>query len=194
MDRCGERPLILVDADDNPGAGAAGDSTEVLRLLLDRGVTEVCAGPLWDPIAVRFCFEAGVGARPQLRVGGKVGPDSGWPLDLQVEVLALRRGHHQRIGGVDAPLGDAAAVRFDGITLLLVSVRDQAYHPSLFGGLGIDCAVQRFIVLKSSQQFRLGFDAITERIFMLRRPSRGAPGLRHVQRPIWPLDEDFTLS
>jgi microcystin degradation protein MlrC len=192
--RCGERPLILVDADDNPGAGAAGDSTEVLRLLLDRGVTEVCAGPLWDPIAVRFCFEAGVGARLQLRVGGKVGPDSGWPLDLQVEVLALRRGHHQRIGGVDAPLGDAAAVRFDGITLVLVSVRDQAYHPSLFGGLGIDCAVQRFIVLKSSQQFRLGFDAITERIFMLRRPSRGAPGLRHVQRPIWPLDEDFTLS
>jgi microcystin degradation protein MlrC len=188
-----QRPLILVDADDNPGAGAAGDSTEVLRLLLDRGVTEVCAGPLWDPVAVRFCFDAGVGARLQLRVGGKVGPDSGLPLDVLAEVVALRRQHHQRIGSIDAPLGDAAAICFAGITLVLCSVRDQAYGPSLFSGLGIDCAAQRFIVLKSSQQFHLGFDAITERSFMLRRPSRGAQGLHRVQRPLWPLDEEFTL-
>jgi len=189
-----ERPLILVDADDNPGGGAAGDNTELLRMLLDRGITEVCAGPLWDPVAVRFCFDAGVGARLQLRVGGKVGPDSGWPLDLQAEVVALKHGHHQRIGGIEAPLGDAAAVSFAGITLVLASVRDQAYDPSLFSGLGIDCAAHRVIVLKSSQQFHLGFDTITARAFMLRRASRGAPGLRHVQRPLWPLDEDFTLS
>ncbi|MBC7941172.1 MAG: M81 family metallopeptidase, partial [Chitinophagaceae bacterium] len=192
-----ERPLILVDADDNPGSGAAGDNTELLRMLLDRNVDEVCAGPLWDPMAVRFCFDAGVGARLPLRVGGKVGLDSGLPLDVRAEVIALKRGHHQRIGGFDTPLGDAAAIVFSGITLVLVSVRDQAYDPSLFSGLGIDCATQRLIVLKSLQQFHLGFDAITERVFMLRRPSRttsdAAQGLRHAQRPLWPLDEGFTL-
>jgi microcystin degradation protein MlrC len=188
-----ERPLILVDADDNPGAGAGGDSTELPRLLLERGVSEVCAGPLWDPIAVRFCFDAGVGARLQLRIGGKVGPESGLPLDVRADVVALRRQHHQRIGSIDAPLGDAAAITFSGITLVLCSVRDQAYDPSLFSGLGIDCAAQRFIVLKSSQQFHLGFDAITERSVMLRRPSRGAQGLQRVQRPLWPLDEEFAL-
>ena len=189
-----ERPFILVDADDNPGAGAAGDNTEVLRMLLNQGVMEVCAGPLWDPVAVRFCFDAGVGARLKLRVGGKVGPDSGFPLDVQAEVLALQRDHHQPVGSFDAPLGDSAAIAFAGIKLVLTSVRDQAYSPGLFGGLGIDCSQFRFIVLKSSQQFHLGFDAITETSLLLRRPQRGVESLRHVQRPIWPLDEDFTLT
>lgn len=186
-------PQILVDVDDNPGGGAGGDNTEVLRLLLDRGVKEVCAGPLWDPLAVRFCFDAGVGARLRLRIGGKVGLDSGAPLDVHAEVLALQRNHHQRVGSLDAPLGDAAAVCFEGIEVVLTSVRDQAYDPSLFGGLGIDCAARRFIVLKSAQQFHLGFDSVTTQARALRRPTRGPDAFQRVRRPLWPLDEDFRL-
>lgn len=188
------RPQILLDVDDNPGGGAGGDNAEVLRLLLARGVTDVCAGPLWDPLAVRFCFDAGTGARLRLRIGGKVGPESGMPLDVHAEVLALQPNHHQRVGGLDAPLGDAAAIAFDGITLVLTSLRDQAYDPSLFGGLGVDCTAHRFIVLKSAQQFHLGFDAVTTRVMALRRPPRGAEAFRRVRRPLWPLDEDFRLT
>jgi len=188
-----QQPVILVDADDNPGGGAAGDGTQVLQLLREHGVRDACVGPLWDPLAVRLCFEAGVGARLALRIGGKVGPDSGMPLDVQVEVRALVRDHHQLAAGVRAPLGDSAAVAFDGIELVLTSLRDQAYDPTLFSGLGIDCARHRFIVLKSAQQYRLGFDAVTTQHVVLRRPPREALELRHVKRPMWPLDEDFEL-
>jgi microcystin degradation protein MlrC len=187
------RPQILVDVDDTPGGGAGGDNTEVLRLLLSRGVKEVCAGPLWDPLAVRFCFDAGVGARLRLRIGGKVSIDSGAPLDVHAEVLALQRYHHQRVGSLDAPLGDAAAVCFEGIEVVLTSVRDQAYDPSLFSGLGIDCTARRFIVLKSAQQFHLGFDAVTTQARALRRPARAPDAFQRVRRPLWPLDEDYRL-
>jgi microcystin degradation protein MlrC len=187
------RPQILVDVDDTPGGGAGGDNTEVLRLLLSRGVKEVCAGPLWDPLAVRFCFDAGVGARLRLRIGGKVSLDSGAPLDVHAEVLALQRNHHQRVGSLYAPLGDAAAVCFEGIEVVLTSVRDQAYAPSLFSGLGIDCTTRRFIVLKSAQQFHLGFDAVTTQARALRRPARGPDAFQRVRRPLWPLDEDYRL-
>ena len=186
-------PLILVDADDNPGSGAAGDNTELLRLMLARGVGDACLGPLWDPLAVRLCFEAGAGAQLRLRVGGKVGPDSDQPLDLQVQVLALAQGHHQVVAGVPAPLGDCAAVRCQGIDIVLTSVRDQAYDPTLFTGLGIDCTLRRFIVLKSAQQFHLGFDAVTTHSVTLRRPRREGTGPTQIARPMWPLDEDFEL-
>lgn len=186
------RPRILVEPDDNPGGGAAGDGTQLLALLLEKGVQDACMGPLWDPVAVRLCFEAGVGARLPLRVGGKVGPDSGMPLDVQAEVLALTRDHHQQVGGVQVPLGDSAAIAFDGITLVLTSLRDQAYDPSLFSGLGLDCSRYAFIVLKSAQQFRLGFDAVTIEHVMLRRPPRELK-MQRVNRPMWPLDEDFDL-
>ena len=43
--------------------GAAGDATFILRRVLERGLTGVAMGPLWDPLAARCAFEAGVGAR-----------------------------------------------------------------------------------------------------------------------------------
>lgn len=185
-------PVILVDADDNPGSGAAGDSADVIRMLLARGVQGACIGPLWDPLAVRFCFDAGVGARLRLRIGGKVGPASGPPLDVTAEVVALARDHRQRVGGVESPLGDSAAVAFDGLEVVLTSVRDQAYDPSLFGGLGIDCAARRWIVLKSVQQFHLGFDAVSRHVHVLRRAPPGAAPVR-ARRPMWPYDDPPAL-
>ena len=183
------RPVILADVDDNPGGGAAGDNTEVIRLLLGRGVQDACVGPLWDPVAVRMCFDAGVGARLALRIGGKVGEDSGAPLDVKATVTALRENHAQQVGGVLAPLGDCAAIAFQGIEVVLCSIRDQAYDPSLFAGLGIDCTRRRFIVLKSAQQFRIGFDAVSEHVFTLRRPAPGGAVFQRIRRPMWPFDE-----
>ena len=55
-------PVVLADGADNPGGGASGDSTFVLRRMLERGIANACLGPLWDPVAVRIAFDAGVGA------------------------------------------------------------------------------------------------------------------------------------
>ena len=186
-------PIMLVDADDNPGGGAPGDNTEVLRHLLDQGMTDACFGPLWDPVVVRFCFDAGVGAKLTLRLGGKTGIASGVPFDTVAEVTALTRDHAQRIDGVEAPLGDAAALLVGGIAVVVVSIRDPAYAPGLFEGVGIECRARRYIAVKSQQQFHLGFDAVTDRVVMLRRSASTREPV-HVTRPLWPLDPDFILS
>jgi microcystin degradation protein MlrC len=188
-----ERPVLLADVDDNPGGGASGDATTVLALLLEQGIGDTCLGPLWDPQAVRFCFDAGVGAQLALRIGGKVGPASGQPLDVRARVLALRADHAQVVRGVRAPLGDCAAVEVRGIEVVLCSVRDQAYEPGLFAGLGIDCAARRFIVVKSAQQYHLGFDAVTAVSLPLRSADRTARSYTCLNRPMWPLDEEFEL-
>jgi microcystin degradation protein MlrC len=77
----GECPVVLADGADNPGGGAPGDSTFILRRMIERGIGNACIGPLWDPIAARIAFDAGVGATLMLRIGGKIGPLSGQPLD-----------------------------------------------------------------------------------------------------------------
>ena len=182
-------PVILADTTDNPGGGNAGDDMTVLRALRDAKMAPACGGPIWDPQATRFCFEAGVGAHISLRVGGKTGPGSGPPLDLEGEVVGLRRGATQRIGGFDAPLGDIAAFKADGLTLVLSTLRDQAYHPSLFEHLGIDLDTQRFVVVKSSQQFRIGFEPRAGRIISVSRP-RANLIYRKRPRPMWPFELD----
>ena len=62
-------PVVLADGADNPGGGAPGDSTFILRRLLERGIGNAALGPLWDPVAARIAFEAGEGARLPLRIG-----------------------------------------------------------------------------------------------------------------------------
>lgn len=190
--RSKKRPVIIADTSDNPGGGAAGDDTRLLRAMLDRGMQDICAGPLWDPQAVQFCFEAGVGAALPLRVGGKCGPESGAPLDLDGCVIGLARGATQRIGDFRAPLGDVAAYKAGGLTLLLSSLRDQGYDPGVFTQLGIPLQHSRFIVVKSSQQFRLGFERLGGRILSIAQPAQRI--YRKRPRPLWPFEDSTPVA
>jgi microcystin degradation protein MlrC len=188
-------PVILADSSDNPGGGAACDSTFVLRALFDRNIGNVAFGMVWDPQAAQIAASAGVGARIPLRVGGKVGPQSGQPVDLDVEVLAVRTDAVQADIGSDGsdPLGLAVAVRAAGIDIVINSIRQQTYSPDCFTQLGIEPANKDIVVVKSSQHFRAGFDRFGGPSIYCNAPGSlnldlGALPYRHIRRPIWPLD------
>jgi len=70
----GKARWILADVADNAGGGAPGDSTVFLRRISSAASATVASGFYWDPIAVKFCMEAGLGATFDLRMGGKTGP------------------------------------------------------------------------------------------------------------------------
>ncbi|HEY1132156.1 MAG TPA: M81 family metallopeptidase [Roseateles sp.] len=189
------RPVVLADTADNAGGGAAGDSTFVLRELLERGIRDVALGMIWDPQAVAIATSAGAGARLPLRIGGKVGPMSGDPVDLDVEVLACRPDARQRSltpGGTDA-LGPAVAVRAGGIDIVLNSVRQQVFSPDCFTELGVTPGDKRLVVVKSTQHFRSGFDAMAATVVYADSPGSlqsdlGRLPYKHLPRPVWPLD------
>jgi len=64
------RPLVLADVSDNAGGGAASDSTFLLDAMIKQRVKDVAIGMFWDPMVVRLAFEAGEGARLDVRLGG----------------------------------------------------------------------------------------------------------------------------
>jgi len=188
-------PVVIADGSDNPGGGAASDSTFVLHAMLARGVENAAFGLLWDPQAAAIAAAAGIGARLALRFGGKVGPMSGPPVDATVQVLAVREDGAQR--GLDGhaidPLGLAVAIRVDGIDVVLNSRRQQTFSPDCFSALGIDIAARRLVVVKSSQHFRAGFDPIARATVYCDAPGSLNGDLaqlpyRHLHRPLWPLD------
>ncbi|HEX3139836.1 MAG TPA: M81 family metallopeptidase, partial [Rhizobacter sp.] len=154
--------VVLADSADNPGGGAACDSTFILRALLERRVRDAALGMIWDPQAVAIAMSAGVGARLSLRLGGKVGPMSGEPLDLDVEVLACRSDASQGglVPGSRDPLGAAVALRVQGVDVVLNSIRQQVFSPDCFTEMGIDLKSKRLVVVKSTQHFRAGFDSL----------------------------------
>jgi microcystin degradation protein MlrC len=187
-------PVVIADPSDNAGGGAPSDSTPILHRLLARKVESAALGPIWDPVAVRFCFDAGEGARFPLRFGGKTAVTSGAPVDAQVEVLKLMRDNFQTFGRAKVPLGDCAAIRAGGVDVVLISSRTQALGTDLFTNLGVDLAQKRIVVVKSTNHFHAAFSKVASEILYcdsdgpIPRDHRKVPYTR-VQRPIWPLDE-----
>ena len=173
-------PVVVADQADNAGGGAPSDSTFVLRELLARGVTDAAIGMFWDPIAVRVAQAAGEGARLQLRLGGKMGPMSGDPLDLEVTVTRIREGMFQEWPQGENPpirqfVGDAVALHCQGIDIVVNTERGQVFGPMAFSELDIDLASKRLIVVKSTQHFYAGFAPLASEIVYMSAPGAIAP-------------------
>ena len=186
-------PVVIADSSDNPGGGAAGDSTHLLRAMLDHGTTDAVFGMLWDPPAVAQAAKAGVGATLPLRLGGKIGPHSGQPLDLEATVLAHRTDAKQKIFGGDLALGEAVAIEAGGIRIVVNSVRQQVVDPACFTALGLDPWSSRYVVVKSAQHFYEHFAPRARAVLYVDAPGVVTNDYRrlpyeHLGRPVWPLD------
>lgn len=189
-------PVIIADASDNPGGGAAGDATFILHRMSERAVRDAAIGMIWDPQAVEIATSAGIGSVLKMPIGGKTGTQSGSPIEHEVTVIGVSENLLQRRPGDYPPfsMGAAAAVETNGLTILLASVREQTFAPECFTGLGVDPVSMKILVVKSSQHFCARFAPIASEIIYC-----DAPGARTVdfarlpyqkiRRPIWPIDE-----
>ena len=185
-------PVVLADVADNAGGGAPSDSTFILKRLLERGISDVATGCYWDPVAVRICKEAGVGASFDLRIGGKCGKASGDAVDLRVTV----RGVSDKLtqtgnNGGQVPLGEAAWVEGAGIDLVLNTLRGQTYAPDAFSNLGLDPTRRKIVVVKSTQHFHARFAPLATDVIYVSTPGAIPPDFANIpytkkKTPFWP--------
>jgi microcystin degradation protein MlrC len=187
IDHCRPRrtqAFMLADAADNPGIGAAGDSTFLLRRLIERGVGGVAIAPFYDRGATEFAFEAGLGATFDVRLGGKHGPASGAPVDAGVIVKGLVRAAFQRFGKALTPMGDMAWLRIGpddnarAIDIVVNDHRTQGFSPECFTCAGVDLAQTRAAIVKSTQHFHAGFLPVAADILYVAAPGTGSMDMR----------------
>jgi len=167
MDELG-RPVIISDTADNPGGGAPGDATHLLRAMIEADLERACFGFVFDPAAVEQAIAAGVGNRAQLAIGGHHDELHGAPIDVEAYVVGITDGRfvytNAMLAGVDANLGPCVRVRIEGshgpgtgIDVILSSVRQQTLDEEIFLLHGIDVRTYDLVALKGSSHFRAGF-------------------------------------
>jgi microcystin degradation protein MlrC len=189
-------PVVIGDVADNPGGGAPGDSTFILRRVVERGIPGVAIGAFWDLGAIQICRDAGVGAVIDLRVGGKCSPSSGDPVDVRVTVRAVLDEHGQTSFDGRESMGACVWVEAaNGVHLLLASLRCQVYGVDAFTGIGITLADKRAIVVKSTQHFHAQFAPLAAEVLYVSTPGAltldfGAIDYRVRSPNYWPRTED----
>jgi microcystin degradation protein MlrC len=157
-------PVVVADPTDNAGGGAASDNTNIIRRLIERGMTDAAVGPLWDPVAVEFCHAAGVGETIPLRLGGKTAPTSGLPIDGNATILGLVRDGEQSFGSAKVKFGDGAGIRIGGVEVALIAHRTQALGTEIFSAVGIDLLTKRYIGVKSTNHFYAAYAPIAAKV------------------------------
>jgi len=186
-------PVVIAEPSDNAGGGAPSDSTFVIKRMIERGIRDAAIAPIWDPIAVKQCFAAGEGATFDLRFGGKMGPFSGKPIDGKATVIKCVRNATQSQGKSIHYLGDAAAIEVEGIAVVLITNRQQAWGPDLFSNLGVDPTKRKIVVVKSTNHFFAEYSKIATDVLYMDGPGALPRNFNLVpytklKRPIWPLD------
>ena len=191
-------PLVIADYADNPGAGGYGDSTNLLRALLDVEVTDACFGPMVDPEVVNLLHTGNIGDRFQIILGGKTDTSfGGRPLNLDAELVSTSNGEYigdgPMIGGLHGSFGPCAIVRVEGIEILVVTIPNQILDLQQFKAFGIDPQDKPVVALKSMQHFRAAFESIAGQIIVCDSGALCSPhyerlSYQNVPGSIFPLD------
>ncbi|MCC6790197.1 MAG: M81 family metallopeptidase [Thermomicrobiales bacterium] len=196
-------PTVLADYGDNPGGGSASDGTALLWGMLDLGAPDAALAVMADPEAVDAAFNAGVGSRLDLMLGGKTDKLHGYPIPVSATVRSLSDGHFVYDGpmfrGAPGSLGRTAVLRCDGrygnsVDVVVAERRVQALDTAIFRSQGIEPSERKIVAVKSNVHFRGAFTPIAKRIIVVDTPGLTGIDLNRfpftrLTRPVWPLDE-----
>jgi microcystin degradation protein MlrC len=193
-----EGPLVIADYADNPGAGAYGDSTALLKALLESNIENACFGPLVDPQAISELQNYQLGAQVCINIGGKIEPKmGGGPLQVNAQIIwqgsGLVVGTGPMMAGLQKNFGECVVLKIQGIEVLVVSIAQQILDLNQFQTFGIDPREKTVVALKSMQHFRAAFEPIAGEIIVcdsgaLCTVNYKALNYQKVPRPIYPLD------
>src|SRR5262249_52791799 len=152
-----------------------GDGTHLLRAMLEADLHDAAFGFVADPEVAARAHRAGVGARLDVRLGGKHGDLHGAPIELAGAVRTLTDGRivlQHMMRGVRIDLGPSARLHCDGVAVIVTSKPFQTLDAEIFLLHGIDVTRCTVIGLKSSAHFRAGFRDLAAAIL-----TADAPGL-----------------
>ncbi|MGE0724564.1 MAG: M81 family metallopeptidase [Alphaproteobacteria bacterium] len=194
--------VVIADVADNPGGGARGNTTYLLEALHKSGAKGVILGVFNDAPLAAEAHELGKGARFRARFNRAEKDERSKPYEADAEVVGLSDGVFvgQEGGsraGLTVDLGPTAALRLGGLTVVVITKRQQAIDPLYFEHVGVSVKDARTVVVKSRGHFRAGFSKYfgPERIIEADVPGLTSPNLasfdfKDIARPIFPLDAD----
>ena len=200
-------PIILADHGDTTASGGTQDVMSVVAEAIRQGLDNACAGPICDPAAVKAMVAAGVGAEIRLQLGGKVDmPAMGLaakPFLVSGRIRRITDGEFVVTGpmatGATIRMGRTAVLDTGRMEIVVSELRAEPYDLGVFTHCGIDPTRKRYVLIKSRQHFRAGFEPIARHIVMCDGDGCTASDLalfdyKHIRRPLYPFDPDMVLG
>ena len=140
--------VLLADASDVVTAGAAGDSTHLLKALIDEGAGMLSYAAVRDPAAVKALWDRPEGAEVETTLGGKLDPASSPSITVRGTILHKRyRSGFEHL--LVLAVGDVRVVVTEGPAMVM--------KPSFYRDAGLDPWKADVVMVKNFFPFLLFF-------------------------------------
>lgn len=162
------KPCVLSDGSDNPGGGSPGDSTYLLRAMIDGDLSRCCYASIVDPETVARAVSAGVGNFVDVEIGGKIDGLHGTPIVVKnAYVRSISDGkiflRSRMMHGYPTFFGTTVRLVVDNrVDVIVCEVPNQIMDDSIFELMGIDVRKYDYIGVKSVVHFRDYFSGVTD--------------------------------
>jgi len=178
MNNDSDKPVVLADAQDNPGAGGTSDTTGLLEAMVRNGAQRAVIAVMYDPEVADMAHQVGVGAILEIGLGAKSGLAGIEPYHARYEVEALGDGRFTFTGQMNlnsqAQLGNMALLRViddnSEVRVVVGSSRSQCLDQAMIRHLGIEPSQQKIVAVKSTVHFRADFDPIAAETLVVIAP------------------------
>jgi microcystin degradation protein MlrC len=183
--------IILSDMGDAVYGGGTGDSTSLLKEMVESEIPVLAYVPLVDPEAVERALSVGLSSIT-LTIGGKNDLFSE-SITIQGRITAISEGLKLTTQRGITDVGKAALFEAGNIRIILLSKRTYAINqPILYTHLGLKIEDAKIIVLKTGSNFQY-FDSWKEELIRVNSPGATQSDLKSfpwtkLPRPIFPLD------
>lgn len=187
--------VVLSDTGDSVYGGAPGDSTCILRELLEQNIPSLAFLPILDPAALEQAMKAGVGGQITVPLGGKIDSVFSQPVSITGRVAAVSKGvtvELEKRGTHD--LSRTALLEVGNLRIVLLDHRSFAInHPVVYTHLGLDITEAKLVVLKTASNFQF-FQRWCKQLIRVDSPGTTQSNLAafewsRLPRPIYPLDK-----
>jgi microcystin degradation protein MlrC len=155
--------VMMADASDVVTAGAPGDSTHLLRALLEQGRGMLTYGAVRDPSAIAALWPRAEGDVVAMSIGGTLDPQKSSPLPVRGKVVSK----HDRRG-----FGRTVVLAVDHLRIVITEGPSMVMRPSFYTEVGLDPWRADIVVVKNFFPFLMFFLPYNRKTIFVR--TRGA--------------------
>jgi microcystin degradation protein MlrC len=175
---------VFCDVSDAVGTGTPGESTWILRSLLENGSDLTSFLTMRDEEAALLAWKHNIGEKVDLVVGGKLDTVYNKPVSFNGEIIFKQ----------ETRFGKTLVVKHNGIHLVLAELPMACREPASFTDLGLSPWKADIVVVKNLFPFRYRYLLYNRKTINVMSPgiSNTDPfqlNFRHIPRPIYPLDQ-----
>jgi microcystin degradation protein MlrC len=180
-----EKPVVLNEPSDNVGAGATGDSTFVLRALLESQADVPSLLTIVDPEVVKEAIALGVGNQGVFHVGGKINRKNDRPVEIHAKVRTIFDGKYAYTGnvyqGVETSMGRTCVLQIkQHIFLQVTELPVFTIDPEHYYCVGLFPERMKLVLIKSQGSYKAAYGKIAKKVLYIDTPGLARSNLLEV--------------